>query len=399
MSVEWGVARRADLPLDVAVLSLSGVMMLAVGGILVPVSRGLLPVYENGLQGLLLFLVALHMMLLGKTPFGDPGRSRGLLLLGGGVAASGIVTCFVPDLLGAFPRVLLFLCFTAGGAALFLQMLLRRDRLSHWKGLGRVGGHLVLGCSLVYLSSIPLGIRILQNRLIGDPWTAVVALVYGGGVVYLSWVLLLVRRTYPNGGEARPGPLQEDRILLLLVGLFMLLLGGLLTPVHLGLLPFSGSAQLGLLMVLFAVQMLAFGSTPLGAYPRSWPMILLGMLFALLGTFSCLVPETLVPFLTLLVGWLNIGGGVLGLRRLWLPLLRGPKIPRPVPPILLHLYATQTTLDLLSLLFGTSMLVARFLPGLAVGGILAANGGVLLYLVHVLVRLDRVFPPEGAAST
>ncbi len=49
------------------------------------------------------------------------------------------------------------------------------------------------------------------------------------------------------------------------MGIFMLLLGGLWIPVNLGLLPFSGSAQLGLLMVIFAVQMLASGNNLLSA--------------------------------------------------------------------------------------------------------------------------------------
>ena len=74
-----------------------------------------------------------------------------------------------------------------------------------------------------------------------------------------------------------------DNIILLLTGVFMVLLGLLLLPVNLGLLPFSGGAQLGLLMVIFAIQMLALGSTPSGPFSRSWFIVLLGFIFGALG--------------------------------------------------------------------------------------------------------------------
>jgi hypothetical protein len=178
--------------------------------------------------------------------------------------------------------------------------------------------------------------------------------------------------------------------MLLLMGIFMILLGVLLIPVNLGLLPFSGSAQLGLLMVMFAVQMLASGNTPIGPFPRSWLMILLGLLFAALGIVSCIIPEVLVPFLTILVGVLNILGGVVTLGKLFLPNLKKSEEPRvPRPAILTKLFATQLIMNLLSIMFGTSMLIAHLIPGLAIGMILASNGFVLLYLLHILKVLEK----------
>ena len=82
----------------------------------------------------------------------------------------------------------------------------------------------------------------------------------------------------------------------------MLLLGILLIPVNLSQLPFSGSAQLGLLMVIFAIQMLASGSTPIGLFPRNWLMIIFGLLFAALGIISSIIPGILVKPLTILIG-------------------------------------------------------------------------------------------------
>jgi hypothetical protein len=175
------------------------------------------------------------------------------------------------------------------------------------------------------------------------------------------------------------------------MGVFMLLLGVLLIPVNLGLLPFSGSAQLGLLMVMFAVQMLASGSTPLGPFPRSRLLVLFGLLFAALGIISCIIPEILVPQLTVLVGVLNILGGILTLARIGIPRLKKSAEPRrPVPPVLAKLFAAQLIMNLITIMFGISMLVAHLIPGLVIGVILAANGCVLLYLLHLLTLLESL---------
>jgi len=72
------------------------------------------------------------------------------------------------------------------------------------------------------------------------------------------------------------------------------------------------------------------------------------------------------------------------------PFLKKAAEPRsPIPPVLVRLLAAQTALGLLAITFGTSMLVSQLIPGSVIGVILAANGGVLLYLLHLLVTLDR----------
>jgi hypothetical protein len=61
------------------------------------------------------------------------------------------------------------------------------------------------------------------------------------------------------------------------------------------------------------------------------------------------------------------------------------------------LTTTQVTMNLLSILFGTSMLVSGVIPGWILGPVLAANGGALLYLLHILTLLDRM--RSGRADT
>ncbi|KUL02524.1 MAG: hypothetical protein XE12_0749, partial [Synergistales bacterium 54_9] len=55
-----------------------------------------------------------------------------------------------------------------------------------------------------------------------------------------------------------------------------------------------------------------------------------------------------------------------------------------------HLSITQFVMNLVSILFGTSMLISNLIPGWIVGVILTANGCVLLYLMRLLIRIDRL---------
>ena len=142
---------RADLPLEPAILLIAGMTMLIAGVLLLPASAGLIPYYENGLYGLLLFMFALQTVTLGKTPFGDVRRSKPLLAAGVGIAALGIVTCFVPDVFGRIPRAALFLCFGPGGVLLLAQMLFAKDKFRSWMRYGGIFRVMASGCAAVYL--------------------------------------------------------------------------------------------------------------------------------------------------------------------------------------------------------------------------------------------------------
>jgi uncharacterized membrane protein HdeD (DUF308 family) len=144
-------------------------------------------------------------------------------------------------------------------------------------------------------------------------------------------------------------------------------------------------------MVIFAVQMLASGSTPIGPFPRSWLVIAVGLLFAALGIVSCIIPEILLSTLTVLVGVLNILGGVITLVKICVTRSQQSDKPRgPVPPMLAKLFAAQLTMNLLAIMFGTSMLIPSLIHGLVIGIILAANGFVFLYLLRILITLDKM---------
>ncbi len=92
-------------------------------------------------------------------------------------------------------------------------------------------------------------------------------------------------------------------------------------------------------------------------------MIVVGLVFAALGGIvSTVIPYVLVPTLTVLIGLLNIVGGVLTLVRNVAPLFtkrdeESPTAPRP--PVLIRLFMAQLAMGLLSIAFGAAML----LPG------------------------------------
>ncbi len=387
------IYHEAYLPLEVALLLIAGLMMLIAGILLFPVSKGTLPYYENGLYGLLLFIFALQMITLGKTPFGDVSRSRPLIVIGIIVAAVGIVTCFVPDIFRQLPRIMLFICFAPGGFMLLLNMIFSRDKLQIWIQYGGIFNHLIAGCGTVYALSILIGFLILKHSLLSITMTAVVGIIDGLVIIYLSLVLWKIYHAYPEAENVNQGTvtLPIDKMMLLVTGIFMMLLGALLIPVNLGQLPFSGSAQLGLLMVIFAIQMLASGSTPIGPFPRNWLMVGFGLLFASLGIISSIIPKVLVMPLVILIGLLNILGGLITLGKTVLSHFKKSDSPSSQgPPILQKLLITQLVMSLLSVMFGTSMLVARLLPGLVIGVVLFVNGCVLMYLMFILIAMDKM---------
>jgi hypothetical protein len=194
----------------------------------------------------------------------------------------------------------------------------------------------------------------------------------------------------------RPGLFGEASIplqvaILLPVATLLVLLGLLLFPVNLGMIPFSPDGQLGLLMVIMAIQMLALGETPVGQYRRSLLLIVVGIAFAAAGIFSCIVPGILTGMVQALLGRLNIVGGTVLLARRFLPVVQARRHPPAeevvLPPALKKLLMTQTVLNLVSIAFGITMFLPALVPGVAIAGILVLNGLLLFALAGILMTI------------
>ncbi|KLK87900.1 hypothetical protein SZ63_07730 [Methanoculleus sediminis] len=189
-------------------------------------------------------------------------------------------------------------------------------------------------------------------------------------------------------GFFREASLPLSIALVIPVGVLLVLLGLLLVPVNLGTLPFSPDGQLGLLLVIMAIQMLALGETPMGQYRRSWLLIVIGIVFAAMGIFSCIVPGILTGVIQLLLATLNIAGGAILLTKRFLPMLQGAAEPAAsLPPILKRLLVTLTVLNVVAIAFGISMLLPGLVPGMIIAGIVVINGLLLFVLASILLKL------------
>lgn len=190
----------------------------------------------------------------------------------------------------------------------------------------------------------------------------------------------------------REASLPLSFAIIILLGLLLVVLGILLFPVNLGLLPFSPDGQLGLLLVLNALQMMALGNTPLGQFKRSWIMVLIGIGFASMGIVSCIVPGILTFIIQYLLGLLNIGGGVIFLATGFLPTYRAIQNPPPEMissvPVYKKMLTTQTVLNIVSIMFGITMLLPGLVSGFIISGIVIINGILLFMLVRILQRVS-----------
>lgn len=408
------IREESDLSLEVVILLIFGLFASLFGLLLFRIHTGALPYAPDSMYGLFLVLVSIQTITLGKTPFGDLRRSWMVIFIGIGTAVIGMTACFIPGPLTGLVRILAGLLLAVGGISLLLQLFVSAEKARSWmKGPG-ILRHLTLAAVLVYMLSVASGLMTLFPGITTNPRTAVLLILYGASFFYLAWSIQQVGRRYPPdlARKAASGQLEPDNArpragfslfreaslpllpaLLLLLAVLLTLLGMLLFPVNLGILLFSPDGQLGLLVVIMAVQMMAMGDTPVGQYKRSWLMILTGSGFAALGIFSCIVPGILTGMIRTLLGVLNLGGNAVLLARRFLPLPRERKPLEAetgaIPPILKRMMLVQTALNLVGILFGLSMLLPGFLPGLVNAGILVINGLLLFQLAYILHQLDE----------
>ena len=390
----------ADPSLEIIILLIFGLFMALFGLLLVWINRGDLPYAPDSTHGLFLVLLSFQAITLGKTPFGDFRRSWLLVALGTVGAITGMVGCFIPGLLHEPLRLLVGGLLTAGGLTLLLGLLVSRDKARLWLRGPAPLRHLTLSAGLVYGLTLVAGLITLFPGVLPPALTAPLLMACGASFFYLAGALRQVRRLYSPTtlGEAS---LSLDTALILLLAILLGLLGVLLFPVALDLLPFSPDGQLGLILVLMAIQILALGDTPAGRFRRSGWLLLAGMGFAGLGIFSSIVPGVLTGSLQILLGLMNLGGNLLLLAgSLWPRGHRGPGADpgAPAPPLpsqLRKLAVTQTLLNLVGIAFGLSMLLPGLVPLPAIAGILLLNGGLLFQLALLLRQLDGVSAGPG----
>ncbi|MCX5872245.1 MAG: hypothetical protein NTY51_03280, partial [Deltaproteobacteria bacterium] len=318
-----------------------------------------------------------------------------------------------------FIRELVGIVLFAGGMILSVQFCVSEKKARMWIKVPGILRQLTVACALVYALTIISGLITLSPSLRADPRTAIILSFYGVSFFYLSWCIWKVFRTY--GSEKPDDPASAIRLLdradsqgrfilfqeaslplslaiFILLGILNTLLGLLLFPIGLRMLPFSPDGQLGLLLTIMAIQVMTLGDTPLGQYKRSWFMITIGIVFASLGVVSCVVPGLLTGMIQILLGLLNVLGGVVFFIRRLLArkheIKTSLEIPIVVPPIIRKLAGTQLAMNSLAIVFGISMLLPGFLSLPVVACILLIMGPLLFVLVS-LMRKAAIMEATG----
>jgi len=413
-----GLARmgeESDLSLEVVVLLVFGVFWLLFGLLLFKIYTGDLPFNPDSAYGLFLVIVSFQMITMGKTPFGDLRRSWALVVIGIGTAILGIASCFIPGYFTNFVSALVGIVLFAGGIALFTQLCISERKARMWIKIAGILRQLTIACVLVYALTIISGMITLSPGLRTDPRTAIVVMFYGVSFFYLSWCVWQVARTYPaeKPDESASTIRSSDRAdsqgrfslfreaslplplaILVLSAFLTTLLGLLLFPVGLHMLPFSADGQLGVLLTIMAIQMLTLGDTPLGQYTRSWLMIIIGIVFAGLGAVSCIVPGLLTGMIQILLGLLNIVQGAVFFIKRFLAKPHGTgspaEAPMVVPPVVRRLSGIQIVINSVTIAFGISMLLPGLVPLLVVAGILVILGPLVFILASLLQKVARM---------
>ncbi|MDO8869385.1 MAG: DUF308 domain-containing protein [Methanobacteriaceae archaeon] len=407
------ISDESDLPMEVVLLIVLGVFMFLFGLLLFKISTGELPYTPDSTYGLFLVIVSFQIITMGKTPFGDLNRSWALIIMGVLAAILGMVSCFIPGYLSELVRILVGIILFAGGIALLIQLFLSKEKAKSWIKIPGTLRQLIAACALVYGITIISGLITLIPGITTNLQTAMVLFIYGFSFFYLAWCIQKVSRIYPEEEKAddlktsskhfsffQETSLPLSSAIIILVGTLLILLGVLLFPVTFGLVPFSPDGQLGLLLVIVAIQMMALGETPMGQYKRSWLLIIIGIIFAALGIVSCIVPGILTGLIQILIGVLNIFGGALLLIKRFFPVFDGIKNQDSkkdqgpetivVPPVVKKMIVTQTVLNIVSIIFGLSMIWGGIIPGLIVAGVLVINGILLFVLVILLQKIAQI---------
>jgi len=278
----------------------------------------------------------------------------------------------------------------------------RRREWTQYRGLPL---QVSVNALITYLLLFPLGLITLWPGRVDDRVTAVLLLASGICLGLLAIGVNRVRRLYGTPAQSgaatrgdvrwwlRESSLSPTLVTLVLTGVVLVLLAIMLVPVALGLLPFSPDGQLGALMVIMAVQIIALGDTPVGHYRRSWLLVCLGILWAVLGITSSIVPGVLTVWLQMILGLGNLLGGLLGLGRLFASMRAGDAASGPIPPLLKRLGVIMLVMNVLSILFGLSMLLPSLIPLMVIPVVLLLNGVAIIVLANLQIKLAQAAAP------
>lgn len=402
-AMKMKLSEETNLSLEVLLLLAFGLIMVIIGAVLLTVAAGALTYYVEGVYGLLLVMFGLQLQTTGKIPIGFVKRSWSVLILGIIITVIGFCTCFVPGILGVIPKYLVMAIFGVGSILLIVQLFFAQER--YWVGkthAKRLIGQLTLNCAAVCILEILIAgliaVDIYLPGIYSTNLLAVGALLLGIALFCLAFALQNVYRTDPESDMSiKTTGISLDTVMGMQYGFYMLVLGCLLVPINLGLLPYALSAMHGTLVVLFGVQALVVGSITTLVFKRNWIFLLVGMMFVAVGAFAVIVPDMVVEHLMVFIGVLIILGGFYLLYTLVRPKQKSetpPKKPEGKDlQLMIFLLVLALLTAILMILFGASLLIENLITGIDIAIILICFGLsqlVLQYVLSLAVRKNLI---------
>ncbi len=388
------LSEETSLSLEVILLLAFSMIMVVIGAVLLTVAAGALPYYVEGVYGLLLVMFGLQLQTTGKIPIGFVKRSWSALIPGIIITVIGFCTCFVPGILGTIPKVLVMAIFGVGSILLFVQLFFAQER--YWVGKTQ-GNRLIrqltinsaVVCILESLIAVLIAVQICLPGIHSTNLLAVGALLLGIALFCLAFILQKVYQADPESDMSTKTPgISLDIVMAMQYGFYMLVLGCLMVPINLGLLPYALSAMHGTLVVLFGVQALAVGCITTLVFKRNWIFLLVGIVFVAVGAFAVIVPDMVVEHLMFIIGVLIILGGFYLLYTLVRPKQKSEvAVKKPEGKdlrLMIFLLVLAILTAILMIIFGVSLLIENLIPGISIAIILICFGLSQFVLQYVL---------------
>ena len=183
---------EVDLAVEVVILLVGGVFFLLYGLLLFPIITGVLPYSVDTARGLFLVLVALQIITMGKTPFGDLRRSWIVVIIGIALMIVGTLGILFPGYLTLLIRILVGVSLVVGGLAGLLQLFKLEDRAKTWMNASKILRRLTFAAGFVYVMEILAGITVIP-AMISDVTlnllAAVLLVIFGLSLFYLAWCI------------------------------------------------------------------------------------------------------------------------------------------------------------------------------------------------------------------
>ncbi len=192
--------------------------------------------------------------------------------------------------------------------------------------------------------------------------------------------------------------LSIEVVLLVVGGVFFLLFGLLLFLIDRGRLPYSEGSMYGLFVVLVSMQIITMGKTPFGDFLRSWFIVIIGLITAMIGTLAIFFPGYLSMEIRILAALIVLFTGALGLLQLFTSRDKA-RIWMKVPGILQQLTIACVLVYGIELLLGIITLLPGIVPNTLTAVLCLILGISLFFLAWCIHETHRLYRQEEEKRT